>query len=42
MNINQFFSKILVLNYDESRKKYIIEHGTKSNYIKLTYERLVH
>ena len=26
MNINQFFSKILVLNYDESRKKYIIEH----------------
>ena len=31
MNINQFFSKILVLNYDESRKKYIIEHFKEKN-----------
>lgn len=31
MNINIFFNKILVLNYDEDRKKYIINHFKERN-----------
>lgn len=31
MNINKFFSKILVLNYDDDRKKYIIDHFEEKN-----------
>ena len=31
MNINNFFDKILVLNYDQDRKNHIIDHFKERN-----------
>jgi GR25 family glycosyltransferase involved in LPS biosynthesis len=31
MNINKFFNKILVLNYDEDRKRHIVKHFKEKN-----------
>jgi len=37
MNINKFFNKILVLNYDEDRRKYIINHFKEKNIYNYTF-----
>ncbi len=37
MNINRFFNKILVLNYDEERKNHIIKHFKEKNIYNYTF-----